>query len=46
MKNNLKDALKKWKKSDLNEVSEAPILFRLTGMIIISTAMALTILSQ
>ncbi len=46
MKNNLKDALKAWKKSELNEVNEAPILFRLTGMVIISAAMVLTIVAQ
>ncbi len=46
MKNNLKDALKTWRKSELNEVSEAPLLFRLAGMAIVSAATVATILVQ
>lgn len=42
--NDLRDALKTWKKSELTETSEAPILFRVAGLIVVSISTVLAIL--
>lgn len=44
VKNNVKNALNAWKKNDIAEFSEAPILVRIVGLVIvaISTVFALT----
>lgn len=40
----LRDALKTWKKSELTEMNEAPILFRLVGVVIVSVSTVLAVL--
>lgn len=40
----LRDALKTWKKSELTEMNEAPILFRLAGLVVVSISTVLAIL--
>jgi hypothetical protein len=40
----LKDALKTWRKSELTEMNEAPLLFRLAGLAVVSVSTALAIL--
>jgi len=42
--NDLREALKTWKKSELTEMNEAPILFRLAGLVVVSISTALAIM--
>ncbi|MDV7103802.1 hypothetical protein R3X26_05190 [Vibrio sp. TH_r3] len=41
--NDLRDALKTWRKSELTEMNEAPLLFRLAGLVVLSVSTVLAI---
>lgn len=42
--NDLRAALKTWKSTELTEMNEAPILFRLVGLAVVSVSTVLAIL--
>lgn len=42
--NDLRNALKTWKNSELNSTNEAPLLFRLAGLVVVSVSTVLAVL--